>query len=373
MIPRGLMILLAALPVLCLRDASAHGRAAPVTPTEAPAPPMPRLAKEGWLFVLPVVTYAPETGLAFGASAAYQRQFDRQAGARPSSLLPVVLLTGKRQFIVSLLADAWLAADCWHLTAELGYRDFPTLFYGIGDDRPLALEESYTERTAGLVLALDRRLRGPLFVGGIIDAGRTAVRDREADGSLAAGGVPGDDGGGLRGFGLALAWDTRDAVQYPTRGGFQRLAAIRYLDVLGGDHLFTWTEATVSRYWPLGRAHVLAAGLQGSFKTGGIVPFYRLEDLGLRGYFEERHRERHVLRGQVELRSVLRGRLGGVVFAGLSELAGATDRLRLDEARPMLGCGLRFNVGGEQRVNVALDLGFGDGEQGVYVRFGEEF
>jgi hypothetical protein len=39
----------------------------------------------------------------------------------------------------------------------------------------------------------------------------------------------------------------------------------------------------------------------------------------------------------------------------------------------MLGLGLRLNVGGQQRVNVALDVGFGEGEQGMYVRFGEDF
>lgn len=334
-------------------------------PDSGPAP-------GGWLFVLPVVTYAPETGLAFGASAGYQRQFSPGRSVRPSTLLPVVLLTARSQLIVGVLGDAWLAGDRWHLNVTLGYRRFPTLFYGVGDDTPAAQEESYTDLTGGVELELSRRLDGPLFGGLILHAQQTRLRDVEPGGLLAQGSVPGAAGGALWGLGLALAWDTRDAVQYPTRGWNQRLAVTRYLDLLGGDHVYTWTAAAISRYWPLGDRHVLAANVDASFKTGD-VPFYELNHMGLRGYFEERHRERHAVRGQVELRSAVYRRLGAVAFAGLGELAATLDRLRLDEVRPMLGAGLRLNVGGERRANLAIDVGFGEGDSGVYIRFGEAF
>ena len=365
-----LVALQCGLPSAAACTEAPHDPFTDLDPLEAPILPEPRT---GWLFVLPVAAYAPETGFSFGASAAYQRQFSRQPGARPSTFLPVVLLTVKNQLLVGLLTDAWLAADAWHLTANAGYRKFPTLFHGIGDDTSAAQEERYTDLSADLELELARRISGPLFVGGILDANHTRLRDLETGGLLASGTVPGAGGGSLWGLGLSLAWDSRDAVQYPTRGWNQRLSVTRYLDVLGGDYRYTWTEAMVSRYWPLGDDQVLAANLHGTFKAGGVVPFYRLSPMGLRGYSEERHRERHVVRGQVELRSGLWGRLGGVVFAGLGEMAAGTDRLRLDEVRPMLGAGLRFNVGGAQRVNLAVDVGFGEDQSGVYLRFGEAF
>lgn len=332
---------------------------------QAAAPP-----RAGWLFVLPAVGYAPETGFVFGASAAYQRQV---GGARPSTVLPVALLTSKQQLMLSLLADAWLDRDRWHLLAVLAYRNFPTLFYGIGDRTAAASEERFTDRSAALQVELTRRCLGSLYAGGALEASRTRLHELAPGGMLEAGAVPGAGGGELRGAGAVVAWDTRDAVQYPTRGWFNRLAVTRFIDALGGGYQFTATEASLARYLPLGGASVLAVGVQGSFQNGGEVPFYRLNRLGLRGYFEERHRDRHAMRAQVELRSQLWRRLGAVLFVGGGELAAAVDRLRLDETSPMAGGGLRFNVGGEQRVNLALDIGFGDGDQGVYVRFAEAF
>ncbi len=363
----GVPMLMAAILLGALAGVAGAGDGDAYEVIDLPAP------RSGWLFVLPVVTYAPETGVAFGASAAYQKHYATRPGARPSTALPVLLLTGKRQLIASLLADAWFDDDRWHLVAVATYRRYPTQFYGIGDDTPAAAEETYTDISATLQLELTRRLAGPVFGGMLVDAGHTRLRKLDPAGQLQSLVVPGSRGGDLHGLGLVVAWDSRDAVQYPTRGWYQRLAVTRYVDVLGGDYRYTWTEAGVARYVSLGERTVLAAELAGSFQTDGEVPFYRLNRLDLRGYFEERHRQRHVVRAQMELRTVVWRGLGAVVFAGLGELADRTDRLRLDEARPMLGGGLRLNVGGEQRANLALDLGFGDGDSGFYVRFAEAF
>jgi outer membrane protein assembly factor BamA len=347
-------------------------------PLDGPGPdtellPPPPPSRSGWLFVLPVVSYAPETGVAFGVSGAYQHRFSQRPGARPSTALPALLFTTKSQLLTGMLIDAWLDDDRWHATVSLGYRRFPTSFFGIGDDTAADREETFTDQSAVMTVELARRVAGPLSVGGILDAGQTSVRDLEPGGQLATGAIAGTEGGGLRGLGLSVAWDTRDAVQYPTRGWNQRAAVIRYLDALGGDYRYTWTEAQVSTYQPLGRGRVLAFNAHGSFQAGGEVPFYRLNPMGLRGYREDRHRDRHVVRGQVELRSPLRGRLGGVLFAGLGEMAATMDRLRLGEAQPMAGFGLRFDVGDQEQVNVTLDVGFGDGQSGVYLGFGEAF
>lgn len=339
--------------------------------TELPPPPPP--SRSGWLFVLPVVSYAPETGVAFGVSGAYQHRFSQRPDARPSTALPALLFTTKSQLLTGMLIDAWLDDDRWHATVSLGYRRFPTSFFGIGDDTAEDREETYTDQSAVMTIELARRVAGPLSVGGILDAGQTSVRDLEPGGQLATGAIAGTEGGGLRGLGLSVAWDTRDAVQYPTRGWNQRAAVIRYLDALGGDYRYTWTEAQVSTYQPLGAGRVLALNMHGSFQAGGEVPFYRLNPMGLRGYREDRHRERHVVRGQVELRSPLRGRLGGVLFVGLGEMAPTIDRLRLDEAQPMAGFGLRYDVGDQEQVNITLDVGFGDGQSGFYLGFGEAF
>jgi len=354
---------------------SAAAAAGPV-PAAADTLGPPSLQRSGWLFILPAITYSPETKLAFGASASRFYRFGDDPAVRPTTVTPLALVTTQGQLILALFTDAWWDANRWHLVSNLGYRKFPTQFYGVGDAAPAAAEEDYTPDTAELRVEAKRRLRGAFYLGGIVDLRHTSISEREDGGLLdpgvGAGAVYGADGGTSLGAGVSAAWDTRDAVFYPTRGWWHRVAVTRYLDVLGGDHVFTWTQASLARYWSLGEKRVLAARLSGDF-IGGRAPFYQLNRLMLRGYFEERYLENHVVRAQLEYRTGLWGRLGAAVFAGVGEMAASLDRLRLDEALPAGGFGLRFNVRGDQTANLRLDFGFGDGESGVYISFGEAF
>ncbi len=288
-------------------------------------------------------------------------------------MAPLALFTTSSQIILGLFTDAWWSADRWHLLSDLGFSKFPTQFYGVGDDTDAGAEEDYTPRTTNFTLEVTRNVLGALYLGALLDARHTSLRDFAAGGALETGAVFGSAGGTLWGLGATASWDSRDAVFYPTRGWFNRLAVSRYLDVLGGDFVYTLTDASLTHYVPLGGGRVLAANASGAFIAGGRAPFYQLNRLRLRGYFEERYLDNHVLRGQLEFRTPVWGALGAAVFAGVGEMASTLDRLRLDEARPVAGFGLRYNVGGEQTANIRLDYGWGDGDSGLYVRFGEAF
>ena len=333
----------------------------------------PTPERSGWLYILPVVAYSPETKFAFGGSAGRFYRFGDDPSVRPTTTTPLALVTTEGQVILGLFTDAWWDANRWHLVSNLGFSKFPTQFYGVGDATPESAEEDFTPSTTTLLLEAKRQLAGGFYLGGILDVRHTSIADVEAGGLLDTGDFYGADGGTAVGVGVSAAWDTRDAVFYPTRGWWHRVAATRYLDVLGGDHVYTWLDASAARYWSLGGSRVLAARVSGSFISGGRAPFNHLNRLMLRGYFEERYLENHVVRAQLEYRTGLWKRLGAVVFAGAGELASTMDRLRLDEALPVGGFGLRFNVRGDETANLRLDFGFGDGQRGVYVRFGEAF
>jgi outer membrane protein assembly factor BamA len=345
----------------------------PAGAPEAATAAQPRLARSGWLYVLPVAAYSPETKFAFGASAGRFYRFGDDPAVRPTTATPLALLTTEGQVILGLFADAWWDANRWHLVSNLGFSRFPTQFYGVGDATRESAEEDYTPSNTTLLLEAKRRVTGGLYLGGILDVRHTSIEDTEAGGLLETGGFYGAAGGSSVGVGMSAAWDTRDAVYYPTGGWWNRVAVTRFLDVLGGDHVYTWLDASLARYWSLGDRRVLAARLSGSFVSGGRAPFNQLPRLMLRGYFEERYLENHVVRAQVEYRTGLWKRLGAVVFAGVGELAATTDQLRLDEALPVGGFGLRFDVRSDETANLRLDFGFGDGDNGVYIRFGEAF
>ena len=351
----------------------APGEAARTAPADSAANLAADAPRSGWLYVLPVIAYSPETKFIFGASAGRYHRFSEEPGARPTTFVPVALITTNSQIILSLFTDAWWSADRWHLASDLGYSKFPTQFYGVGDDTQTAAEEDYTPRTSYFKAETTRRVVGALYLGVLLDAESTRMNDFESGGQLDSGLVYGSQGGGLCGLGAAASWDSRDAVFFPTGGWLNRLAVTRYLDLLGGDYVYTWTDVGLTHYRSLGGGRVLAASLSGGFISGGQAPFYQLNRLRLRGYFEERYLDNNVVRAQLEFRFPVRGPLGMAVFGGAGEMASSLDRLRLDEARPAAGFGVRYNVGGDETANIRLDHGWGDGDSGFYISFGEAF
>jgi hypothetical protein len=288
---------------------------------------------------------------------------------------PVLLATTRNQLMAWLFGDVWWQDDAWHLTGVAGYSKYPTLFYGVGDDLPAAAEEDVTPTSLRLDLTLTRAVRPGFYLGPRLEWERARIQAREAGGLLAGGAVPGGEGGDLYGVGLVASYDTRDALMYPTRGWFATVSATRMLDALGGDFGYRRQVVDLRRYLSLGGTRVFALQAAGTFLDHGQAPFTQLVRLGLRGYYETRYLENDGVLAQVELRSVLWGRLGAAIFAGGSELAASRGGLRLDEARYAAGFGLRLRVGpdGPERAHLRFDYGFGEDDSGFYVNFGEAF
>jgi len=365
----ALLGLLAATSLLA-PPARAQGTPGAAAPDSVFAPP-----RSGWLYVLPVISYSPETRFAFGGSAGRFYRLSEEPDSRPSTVSPLFIVTTEGQLMAWLFGDAWWGADAWNLAGMLGYSKFPTQYYGTGDDTPASAEEDVTPATFRTELDLKHRLASAFYLGVRLEVEQARVLEAEAGGQVDQGLVYGHQAGGLFGLGASASWDTRDFLFYPTRGWYHQLSATRYLDALGGDYVYTRTVADLRRYVSLGGSRVLALQAMGTFTSGGRAPFYHLAPLGLRGYFETRYLENHAVQGQVELRTVVWRWLGAVAFAGLGELGPTVAGLRLDEARPSYGLGLRFRVGGEgpDRTHIRLDFGFGEDDSAVYVNFAEAF
>jgi hypothetical protein len=361
--------------VLLVLAALAGAASADETLAVAPPDTVVQMPRGAWVFVLPVISYSPETRFTFGATAGRSYRFSDDPRCRPSLFTPVFLVTTRSQLMLWLFGDVWWADDAWHLFGMTGYAKYPTQFYGIGDDTPATAEEEVTPGTARLDLSLARAVRPRLYLGPRVEWEHARVLQREDGGLIASGAIPGATGADICGLGLVASYDTRDALMYPTRGWFATAGASRYLDILGGDFVYTRTVVDLRRYVSLGGTRVLALQAAGTSLDHGQAPFTQLVRLGLRGYFESRYLENDGVLAQIEVRSVLWGRLGGAVFAGAGELAASRERLRLDEARYAAGFGLRVRVGpdGPERAHIRFDWGFGENDSGFYVNFGEAF
>jgi hypothetical protein len=76
----------------------------------------------------------------------------------------------------------------------------------------------------------------------------------------------------------------------------------------------------------------------------------------------------------LEYRQYFRWRLGFVVSAVVGEVSPDLLSFKLRELKPRYVAGLRFLFNKEQRVNLRMDLGFGEpGNRGIYFGIEEAF
>jgi outer membrane protein assembly factor BamA len=183
-------------------------------------------------------------------------------------------------------------------------------------------------------------------------------------------------GGAVSGVGFVYTWDTRDNIFFPNSGGFNEVKAIFYTKDLRSDYTFSYFNANIRRYWNFGLDKVLA--VQTFYEVAsGNPPFYKYPALGgsnvMRGYFYGRYRDHNYLALQVEYRQYFWWRFGFVVFAGFGDVEDEITRFSLTNLKETWGFGLRFLFNEEKKINLRMDIGFGQDTNGIYFGMEEAF
>jgi hypothetical protein len=330
----------------------------------------------GFAFI-PAIFYTPETKLAGGASVLFFfRGRDAQEGARPSTVAPTVIFTQQKQVIAFFGAELYPRQERYRVAANVGFLKFPDKFYGIGPDTPDELEEDYTPETALASLALQKYVYKKLSVGVRYEFGYSEITEKEEDGLLASGLVPGGDGGTVSGAGVLVSWDSRDNVFYPTTGSFHQGSATFFAEALGSDFAFARYNVNLRLYSPFISPGIVALQLFTSF-TFGDPPFQMMPKLGganlMRGYYDGRFRDHHAIVIQADYRTHLWWRFGFALFAGFGNVAPRLDRFAIGDVKESIGFGFRYVFDKKENVMVRMDFGFRGGTPGPYITIGEAF
>jgi len=324
---------------------------------------------------IPVLFYAPETGLGFGASAAYvYRHRGSTVRDRPSVFAAVFILTTRAQLMASLGGNHYWSRERNLLQGGVLYRKFPNLFFGIGNDNPVDGGEDYTDEGPALNLEYLRLIAPSLRAGLTLDAGSSSITETEA-GRLSSGLVPGSSGGNVVGLGASANLDNRDNINYTRSGGLYAVRWRGYDQAIGSDYDFTSTTIDFRAFTHL-RGLVLGAHAVGMHSTG-VVPFQLMPALGgdnlLRGYFAGRFRDNDLLAFQLEARFRVWWRFGMVVFGSAGQVAHQPSEIAMSRFHPSYGFGIRFLIISQESLHLRMDFGFGEDESGFYLGFGEVF
>lgn len=175
------------------------------------------------------------------------------------------------------------------------------------------------------------------------------------------------------GLGVSMAFDSRDFEYNAARGIYAR-ADVMTAPKFANKYDFTKFEATLCHYFRPWSSAVLASRAHVRF-TWGNTPWGEMSQLGgssnMRGYWEGRYNDKCAADATVELRQHVWRRFGVVGWAGIGEVFPALGSMMSGHALWNAGIGLRWEF--KHRVNVRIDYGFGQNQNGLVFSINEAF
>jgi outer membrane protein assembly factor BamA len=402
----ALLALLAAVPARAITGIEHEEDVSDLLVTRPDEPEDEERAEGRRWAVLPQIGYGPETGPLgglkfthrnlFGSGVMFDVAGDYSLNQQQSLSLGVGApdVLGDQRFLA-------LFSVAYDLDPQ---RDF----FGLGnnDVGPDPASTNEERDVAGELLLGWRPFRGALSVVASIGLRHVDIEngDRDDDTPFTPEefpNLPGIDGGFVNPIGLALVYNARDDLIWPTRG-WRIIAKVSHTNrALKSDFEFTRVVLDAGYLYSFGEGrHVLGARLSGEYINGprSDVPFWELTELGgddtLRGYFPRRflgqahtliNLEYRVKLFAFDFFDIWRVQVAGAIFgdAGrvfinhgeLDDEFDLTDEVIseiTDDIRYSYGGGLRFILA---RALVArVDVGFSEEEIGlVYLKFGHTF
>ncbi|GAB3653112.1 BamA/TamA family outer membrane protein [Echinicola sediminis] len=321
------------------------------------------LSTETWSFI-PAVTYSPETSLGIGAGAikVFKMENAEEQHLRPSSMPITFVYTLKKQAILEIDLDLWKNYNKDYVNARLELTKYPFQFYGIGNDLPAANQEDYASRYVYFHLNYMRKVLPHVYLGPRVMFRADKVYEKEGDGQLSSGDIPGSDTPVVLGTGLQLNYDSRDDIFQPRRGFYNQLSWMTFKGLFGNAYSYNRYELDIRKYFPVGKDNVIAVHSWWSF-IDGEAPFQQLSLLGgskrMRGYFEGRYRDKLAMVHQAEWRFPVYGNLGMVLFGSTGQVANRFSQYALERFHYGAGFGFRYKLM-DEGINIRIDFGFGD-------------
>jgi outer membrane protein assembly factor BamA len=331
----------------------------------------------GGFIITPVVSYAPETLIAWGFAGIHYFQFGRSPlPSRLSHYRFNLIYTQKKQTIAQIDYELYLAGGKVMLNGQAKYSLYPDRFYGIGNRSAKESREDFNARNWRLQLNAQRRWGENIFSGLRLEVFTQNVIETETAGLLAAGDIPGSLGMRLSAIGLFSRWDSRDNTFSPSKGAYGAIFLNGFTKLLGSNYDFSQLTIDGRKYFPLGLGSVLS--FQGVMKaTWGESPFQTLPLVGgvslLRGFYEGRLRDKCLLALQTEYRLPVVWRIGLCAFAGVAQVQPELGLMSLKGFHGAGGIGVRYKFNSRENLNIRLDVGFAEASPSFYLTFAEAF
>jgi outer membrane protein assembly factor BamA len=332
--------------------------------------------RKNYFFVVPIWSVSPETGIKLGASFGYVFKTADDSTTRPSSVRLNSSYTQLRQFSIRPHVDIFFKQNTYNLKAQYVYNDFNEYYWGVGNTSPGSAKELYNFNQHRFNARLVKQVFKNWYFGPQLIYEKIYKIDFSALSNTQQSNIPGINGYEVFGAGLALAFDNRNNVFFPTSGAYLEISNHLFLNPTINSYRYKTLLMDLRKYVTVGKRDVFAAQFLGSYNSG-LVPFRQMPTIGndmiMRGYYNGRYRDNHYFALQAEYRKFIWGPVGAAVFVGLGNVGTNVSDLT-QQIKPNYGIGLRGLMIRKEHLNARIDIGFGDkNTRGVYFTIAEAF
>lgn len=177
------------------------------------------------------------------------------------------------------------------------------------------------------------------------------------------------------GAGVTLSYDSRDVLTNPHRGIYASVTQCFRPRFIGNTYAFSSTDIQIDAYRRLWQGAILACDVRSELNFGH-PSWHMMAQTGgthfMRGYYEGRYRDKHMMAAQIELRQHVWRRNGIVVWGGVGSVFSRLSDVMFSRLLPNAGVGYRWEF--KKDVNVRFDVGLGkSGQKGFMFGINEAF
>jgi outer membrane protein assembly factor BamA len=331
--------------------------------------------KANGIAAIPMINYNRTQGIILGAIVSNYFKINKKDSLSPSSNTGIAgIYTAQKSYALFLYSQLFFAEDRWRIRLAAGSLDINFQFYLEDPGTSVGNFSDYSTKANLIVLQVQRNIFNRIYFGPTGSFIKSTT-------TFSFPGVSGQDSvnnSTLNNIGYIISNDTRDHVQYPTRGMFLNFKNQFYRNWIGSDYEFVRYIITYNQFFKLSKTddkHVLVARATLNIATGD-VPFEGQTVVGgddIRGYSQGRYRNDQVYTLQAEYRLNFYKKWGLVAFAGIATAVAKFSDIPHSELLPGVGGGLRFRMLPSEKVNVGIDAGVGRGDYSITFRIGEAF
>ncbi len=316
--------------------------------------------KEKEFAVFPQFAYSQETGF-WGGLITYYRYKLKTIPDHKNYLDFQILYTQKKQLQFKFFPIFHFNDGLAELKFEAKFMKWPSDFYGINNSDPKKEENKFTSEMIDFQADYQYRIRKNIFIHLYSDQMKSIIIKRE-DPTVFTG-LPGIEPYFLSGVGTGIAFDSRDAEDFPSKGIFSSFKLNSYRNWWGSDYNFENIVLDLRQFVGFNRFHVFAFQQYFSYNSD-TVPFHRLFKMGeyVRAFKDEIFLNNHGIAFRAEYRFFpFKGKIfqniGFATFFDTGQGMQSLNELSISNFRCSFGAGLRISIFLKDRYNLRFDYG----------------